>query len=81
MPKTVGSAVWKLNSVWPQGIIAVEVRRRIMNTQLALMILATLVVVVLVVSELLPMLVGGNRAINDYNFTRAKRNEKHRGMY
>ncbi len=52
-----------------------------MNTQLALMILATLVVVVLIVSELLPMLVGDNRAINDYNFTKAKRNEKHRGMY
>lgn len=52
-----------------------------MNTQLALMILATLVVVVLVVSELLPMLAGGNRALNDYNFTRAKRNEKQRGMY
>ena len=52
-----------------------------MNTQLALMILATLVVVVLIVSELLPMLVGDNRTINDYNFTKAKRNEKHRGMY
>jgi len=52
-----------------------------MTTQYALMILAALVVVILVVSELLPMLAGGDKALNDYDFTKAKRSEKQRGMY
>lgn len=52
-----------------------------MNTQFALMILAMLIIVVLVVSELLPMLAGGNKALEDYDFRNAKRSEKQRGMY
>lgn len=52
-----------------------------MDTQFALMILATIIVVVLVISELLPMLAGGNKALNDYDFRTAKRSEKQRGMY
>lgn len=52
-----------------------------MNTQLALMILAMIIIVVLVVSELLPMLAGGNKSLDDYNFRSAKQNEKQRGMY
>lgn len=52
-----------------------------MHNQWALMALATVVVLVLAVSELLPFMVGTKDTLDKYNFGRAKQREKQRGGY